>query len=194
VVQDCPSYAAVRTKVGSTDAKICEEKAMANPKPLGDVRKEFVPQLEDIGRRIQESIDAIARLLISLNGAGFLAVPTISGILHIDTRANRLSFLLLLFGLFFFALGSILAGSVFVRMLLGLISERRRLEIEIEQRRLEPEGSYKEDRLKELDLVRLGLGAKVEATNVMQLALLGASALTFVLGVIIAVGLTMSAQ
>jgi hypothetical protein len=163
---------------------------MANPEPVGEVRDELVAQFEDNERRIQESIDAIAKLLMSLNGAGFLSVPTVAGLLHIDTRANPW---FLLLGLGSFAIGSISAGSVFVSMLSGLITQRKAMNTAIRRRKLEAGGSSNQEQLKKLDNELLGQLAKVEGTTARRLAWLALSAIVFLFGVVV-LGFTMWAQ
>jgi hypothetical protein len=44
-------------------------------------------QREELAKNIDESIEANAKLLMSLNGAGFLAISTIVGLFHINAAA-----------------------------------------------------------------------------------------------------------
>jgi hypothetical protein len=74
-------------------------------------------QREELAKNIDESIEANAKLLMSLNGAGFLAISTIAGLFHINAAA--MAWPVELSGGLFIA-GSVVAGLVSVRRLSGL--------------------------------------------------------------------------
>jgi hypothetical protein len=138
-------------------------------------------------KNIDESIEANAKLLMSLNGAGFLAISTIAGLFHINAAA--MAWPAEWSGGLFIA-GSIAAGLVSVRRLLGLRNLWAALEIETTQRKLEeksrhagPAASEKiTAKIGDLDFERLNRFDSFTRTNFHRIAWLYSSGVLFLLG------------
>jgi hypothetical protein len=144
-------------------------------------------QREDLAKNIDGSIEANAKLLMSLNGAGFLAISTIAGLFHINAVAMARP---VEWSGGLFIAGSIAAGLVSVRRLLGLRNLWTALEIETAQRSLEEKGRHLGPAANEniaariggLDLRRISRFDSFARTNSHRFALLSLSAILFVLG------------
>jgi hypothetical protein len=144
-------------------------------------------QREELAKNIDESIEANAKLLMSLNGAGFLAISTIAGLFHID--AAKMAAPVAASGVLFIA-GAIAAGFVSVRRLWGLRNLWAALEIEAAQKRLEEKSKYAGPTASEqitrklgaLDLQRLNRFDSFARTNFHRFIFLSLSGVLFVLG------------
>ena len=144
-------------------------------------------QREELAKNIDDSIEANAKLLKSLNGAGFLAISTIAGLFHIN--AAKMAGTVGASGLVFIA-GSIAAGLVSVMRLSGLRNLWKALEIESTQRRLEEKSKHAgpADREKlmaevsNLDFDRLNRFDSFASTNSTRLVLLASSSILFIVG------------
>jgi hypothetical protein len=142
---------------------------------------------EELAKNIDESIEANAKLLMSINGAGFLAISTIAGLFHINAvamaRPAEWS------GGFFIA-GSIAAGLVSVRRLWGLRNLWTALEIEAAQKKLEEKSKHAGPetlekitaKINDLDFERLNRFDSLGRTNFHRFGLLALSSILFVLG------------
>jgi hypothetical protein len=162
--------------------------SMTEQEPTGGVlnSEDEQRQGEDSANRVLDSIETIAKLLMSLNGAGFFAIPTIAGLFHINAAAVKPLFW---FGLFFLV-GAGFAGSVFVNKLFALMTMLRLHSTEYSLNKLRDDakraGSYDHKREKRnvLEDNLLALKARTEKTLGRALFLMGVSLLFFLLGAI----------
>jgi hypothetical protein len=147
-------------------------------------------QREELAKNIDESIEANAKLLMSLNGAGFLAISTIVGLFHINAAA--MAWAVEACGGLFIA-GSIVAGLTTIRRLSGLRNLWTGLQIETDQKRLEEKSRGADAAAREkimaeisdLDLLRMAAFDSYGRTNSHRFALLWSSGLFFVFATVL---------
>jgi predicted RND superfamily exporter protein len=163
---------------------------MTEQKPTGGVLNSEDAQRQDsietIENLLSDSIETIAKLLMSLNGAGFFAIPTIAGLFHINAAAVKPLFW---FGLLFLV-GAGSAGLVFVNKLFVLkamlrlhLTEHRLNKVRDDATRAASDDHKRKER-NDLEDNLVALKARIEKTFWRALLLIVVSFLCFLLGAI----------
>jgi hypothetical protein len=170
---------------------------MTEQEPTGGVlnSEDAQRQGEDIANRVLDSTETIAKLLMSLNGAGFFAIPTIAGLFHINAATVKPLFW---FGLSFLV-GAGFAGSVFVNKLFALmtmlrshLTKHRLNKVRDDARRAGSDDHKREERY-DLEDNLVALNARVAKTFEKACILMVVSILCFLFGAIVGLGIVFKA-
>jgi hypothetical protein len=161
---------------------------MTEQEPTGGVlnSEDAQRQVEDIENRALDLTETIAKLLMSLNGAGFFAIPTIAGLFHINAATVKPLFW---FGLSFLV-GAGFAGLVFVNKLFALMAmlrlhwtEHRLNKVRDDATRAGSDDHKRKER-NDLEDNLVALKARAEKTFWIALLLLVVSFLCFLFGAV----------